>query len=349
MRALSSILAGLSVLLTVVGPGLSAYAQPSSGTGTALNLTVRDVGLSIGDSKRTTGLRLNYRDRSLQRVTGINLTLWRPHDEAGGTINGIAVGLPLTGSHRIRGVGVGAGISAQSALDGLFVAPVGLGSGEHLRGIAVGGLGLGAGDRVQGVMIGGLGAGAGEQADGLLLGGLGAGAGGTVNGILMGGLGAGAGEHANGILIGGLGAGAGESATGLILGGLGAGAGDTLNGIGLSVGGVGAGDALKGLGIGGLGVGAGDSMTGLAVAGIGVGSSNVTGLSVSGAYTRVEGGALRGLSISAHNDIRGTQRGVVIGLYNYTRHLDGVQIGVLNFARNNPVWARILPVLNLNV
>jgi hypothetical protein len=134
-----------------------------------------------------------------------------------------------------------------------------------------------------------------------------------------------------------------------MVGGLGAGAGDTLTGCGLSVAGAGAGDVLNGIGIGGLGVGAGDSMTGLAIAGFGVGSSNVTGLSVAGGYTRIEEGTLRGLSISAHNDIRGMQRGVVIGLYNYTRHLDGVQIGVLNFARNNPVWARILPVLNLNV
>ena len=376
------VLVAFSLLLTATSHGPPAVAQSSTEKEQALNLTIGNVGVSIGDSERTTGLRLNYRDRALRRATGVSLTLWRPYDDAvGGTVNGLAVGLPLTGAERVRGLGIGGGVRADTAMDGVMVGVLGLGSGERLSGIAVGGLGVGAGGRTRGLLIGGLGAGAGHAADGLLLGGLGAGAGGTSNGILVGGLGAGAGEHARGLLLGGLGAGAGESvsgvlvggagagagehatgvlvgglgagaggrATGLLVGGLAVGAGDRMTGIGLSLGAVGAGDRFSGIGLGGVAVGAGDEMTGLAVAGVGVGSSNLTGLFLTGGYARVQDGALRGVSLSGWNDIRGTQRGLTIGIYNYTRELRGIQIGLLNVAHNNPVWARVLPGLNLNL
>ena len=380
LLSLAALCAGLLVVCS--NGALPAHAQSDTREESrALNLTIGEVGLSIGDSKRTTGLRLNYRDRALERVNGLNLTLWRPHDGAGGTVNGLAVGLPLTGGYRLRGIAVGAGLSVQRAIDGVALAPLGVGSGNRLRGIAVGGLGLGAGSRAQGLLIGGLGAGAGEhatgvligglgagagrestglllgglgagageQATGIVLGGLGAGAGGRVRGMVGGGAGAGAGERASGLIVGGLGAGAGDRATGLLIGGLGAGTGDTLTGMGLSVLGVGAGNRLNGVGIGGVGVAAGNALTGLAVAGAGIASRRITGLSITGGYARIEEGALRGASIAAYNDIRAPQRGLAIGLYNYTRELHGLQLGLLNVARNNPVWARVLPGLNLHL
>lgn len=364
--SLPSLLSALALLLAVGGLGSPGFAQSSAPeNGTALNLTVGEVGVSIGDSKRTTGLRLNDRDRSLQRVTGVNLTLWEPHDEAGGTVNGLAVGLPLTGADRLRGIGLGGGLATETAMDGIAFGAVGLGSGQRIRGIAVGGLGVGAGENADGLLLGGLGAGAGTAVSGVLVGGLGAGAGEQATGVLLGGLGAGAGDDASGVLIGGLGAGAGGRATGLFVGGLGAGAGDTVTGVGLSLGGVAAGDDLTGIGVGGLGLAAGnrlsgigvggvgiatgDAITGLAVAGASVISPSLTGVSVAGGYTRTEDGPLRGAVVSAYNDIRGPQHGLSIGLYNYTRALHGVQIGLLNVARNNPDWARVLPVLNLNL
>ena len=363
-RSFCLLLAVLSCLL-LAGAGSPTHAQSDTGDRTrALNLTIGEVGLSIGDSKRNTGLRLNYRDRALERANGLNVTLWRPYDGAGGTVNGLAVGVPLTGGNRLRGIALGAGLSAQHTVDGIAMAPFGIGIGGRIRGVAVGGLGLGAGTRAQGVLIGGLGAGAGERVAGLLIGGLGAGAGKSSTGLLVGGLGAGAGETATGILIGGLGAGAGDRATGLLVGGLGAGTGDratglligglgagagaTLNGVGLATLGVGAGNRFNGIGIAGVGVAAGDAFSGLAVAGLGVASRRVTGLSLTGGYTRIEEGALQGVSIAAYNDIRAPQHGLTIGLYNYTRKLRGLQIGLLNVAQNNPAWARVLPGLNLH-
>ena len=340
------------VLLTLGGPlGTipSAHAQSSDPGGSALNLTVGTVGVSVGDSRRTTGLRLNYRDRRLERAVGLNLTLWRPHDEVSSVVSGLALGLPLTGADRLRGLGLGVGLSAQSTLSGVALGLAGVGSGERLSGVAVGGLGVGAGGALSGVAIGGLGVGAGEGASGLVVGGLGAGAGDDAAGIILGGLGAGAGGDATGTFLAAGGAGAGESARGLLLGGLGAGAGEDVRGVLVGGIGAGAGERLSGVGIGGVGLGGGESMSGLFLAGGGIGSPRIAGLSVAGGFVRVEGGSLRGVSVSAYNDVRAPQRGLTIGLYNYTRELHGLQLGLLNVARNNPAWARILPVVNLNL
>ena len=54
---------------------------------------------------------------------------------------------------------------------------------------------------------------------------------------------------------------------------------------------------------------------------------------------------MRGVNLSAYNDVRGTQRGLAIGLFNYARTLDGVQVGILNYARNKRS-AKLLPLVN---
>lgn len=59
----------------------------------ALNLTVNDYGISFGNSRRTNGLRINLTDNGLERVNGLNLTLWRPHDNPGAVVNGLALDL----------------------------------------------------------------------------------------------------------------------------------------------------------------------------------------------------------------------------------------------------------------
>lgn len=358
-----------------------ASASLASSNGRALNLTAGTVGISIGDSRRTTGLRLNDRDRRLQVANGINLTLWRPYDEAGGVVHGAALGLPLTGGTHIRGLATGLfGVGADGSLSGAGLAPIVLRAGRDMNGIHVSGIGAGAGRRVRGIVLGGLGAGAGEEASGMLMGGLGAGTGGRATGLVLGGLGAGAGEDARGLLIGGLGAGAGESTTGitvgligagaggsargLLAGGVGAGTGTSIQGVALSFGAIGAGRSIDGLAVGGLAAGAGNRLRGVAagglgvgaptvegvvVGGIGAGAENLTGVSIAGGYVRLEGGVLRGVSVAGWNDIRGRQRGLTIGLYNYTRDLSGIQIGLLNVARNNPPGLRILPFVNANV
>jgi hypothetical protein len=90
-----------------------------------------------------------------------------------------------------------------------------------------------------------------------------------------------------------------------------------------------------------------DLVEGIAVAGYGVRSPNIRGVAISALTTRSKD--FRGLGIAGYNDIRGTQTGITIGLINRAKILKGVQIGLLNYAENNPAPFRILPILNLNL
>lgn len=259
--------------------------QPdSSRTGLSANVGVGTVGVGLGDTERTTGLRLNWRNGRFRQANGVNVTLWTPHgvnldgedltDDEGtfggdafvGTTNGIALGL-LHFPRRIRGIGIGGFGPIAGTLQGVAVSGIVVATVEDLNGIAVGAGGAAAAGDINGIAVGGLAAGAdgpgsGEETS--------SDAGGTVNGIVVGGLGA---------------------------------VGNNMRGAGISAG-----------------------------------------------MVRVrDGGTLRGLAVSAYNDIDGRQVGLSIGIYNRARVLDGIQIGLLNVARNNPEWARILPILNLNL
>ena len=58
----------------------------------SLDLGVEERGISFGNSPRWSGLRLNLVDRHVERVTGINLTFWKPGRNPDAVINGIALG-----------------------------------------------------------------------------------------------------------------------------------------------------------------------------------------------------------------------------------------------------------------
>ena len=36
--------------------------------------------ICVGDCPRVVGLRLNFRDRNLERVDGVNVTVWSPYE-----------------------------------------------------------------------------------------------------------------------------------------------------------------------------------------------------------------------------------------------------------------------------
>jgi hypothetical protein len=55
-----------------------------------------------------------------------------------------------------------------------------------------------------------------------------------------------------------------------------------------------------------------------------------------------------GIAISAYNRIRRDQFGITIGLLNYAFRLHGIQLGLINIAKNNPAPFRVLPVLNVH-
>jgi hypothetical protein len=52
--------------------------------------------------------------------------------------------------------------------------------------------------------------------------------------------------------------------------------------------------------------------------------------------------------VGAFNQLKGTQRGLAIGIVNYAEELHGVQVGLINIARNNSSGTRVLPVLNVH-
>ena len=90
----------LLVLLLISFTGPRAAAQ-------SLDLTIDGYGISLGDAEYVNGLRLNFRDRRLQQVNGINATVWSPYSPATGVVNGISVGLPVTGAASVHGLATG--------------------------------------------------------------------------------------------------------------------------------------------------------------------------------------------------------------------------------------------------
>lgn len=50
--------------------------------GWAINLGVSRFGLRLGNSSRWNGVRINFSDRAVREVNGLNLTLWRPREES---------------------------------------------------------------------------------------------------------------------------------------------------------------------------------------------------------------------------------------------------------------------------
>jgi hypothetical protein len=298
----------------------------------SLDIPSKKWGLSIGNSKKFTGLRFNFRDRGVQRIDGVNFTLWWPRkDNEGSVITGLSLGI-VPGGGRVRGIQLGLlGAGANKSLSGLTVAGLGAGAGENVSGITFAFGGVGAGENIKGIAIGGLGAGAGENATGLLIGGLGAGVGGNLKGIAIGGLGVGAGEDVTGFLVGGLGAGCGNRLTGVAIGGLG----------------IGAGERIQGIVVGGIGAGA-PEIRGLAIGGLGVGGERLRGVFLALGMVHVpKGGKLVGFGASSFNYCKGTVRGVTVGIVNYAwRVQTGFQLGIVNIIRDNPKGLRVLPVFN---
>lgn len=304
--------------------------------------------ISIGNYPRVDGLRINFRDRDLELVRGINLTMWKPYDDSfEGRVEGVAIGLPMTGARNIIGLSVAAfGIGTSDDLRGVTVAGLGGGAGGTLSGISIGGIGLGAGDGVRGLAVGGIGVGSGGDARGILFGGVGAGVGGSLRGAALGGVGVGAGGNARGLMVGGIGVGVGGDVRGLMVGGIGVGAGGDVRGVSVAGVGVGSGGTIHGLSIAGVGVGA-PRLEGGVLAPL-VGAETARAIIIAPILFRTgSDGELVGASLSAVNAVRGYQRGLSIGLVNYAESLFGVQLGLVNIVRDNPSPFRVLPIINI--
>jgi len=313
--------------------------------GQSLDIPVKGYGISFGNSKKFTGLRFNFRDKWVDRIDGINLTLWKADENEDAIMRGISIGIiPEAGDMGYLNLGLG--VVADYQLSGLSLGIFGAGSGGDMDGINIGGLGAGAGGSITGINIGGLGAGAGQNIIGFNVGGLGAGAGQNVIGVNLALLGAGAGQNLYGITLAGLGAGAGQNVSGFTFEGLGAGAGQNMTGVNIGGLGVGAGQELRGLSIAILGAGA-PVIKGVTITGLALGGEEITGVSIAVGHVRIENdGILTGVTAAAFPYIKGLLRGVSFGIFNYAYEVSGIQIGILNYVADNPPGLKYLPIFN---
>ncbi len=301
--------------------------------------------ISIGNYPDVAGLRLNFRDRNLEQVRGINATIWQPYEPATGIVRGLSLGLPLTGAGRVDGLAIGVlGASAYGKIRGIALGGIGVGSGGGMRGLSIGGIGVGSGGDLDGITLGGIGAGGGGNARGLIAGGIGAGVGGSMHGIAIGGIGVGAGGGVRGLAIGGIGVGTSGKLSGIAISGIGTGAGGDITGLTISGIGTGTGATMRGIGIAGVGLGA-PRLVGGFLAPM-VGSLNAHAIVIAPIFFKIEkGGSFRGGALSAVNDVRGTQRGLTIGIVNYARTLHGLQLGVINIIADQKSHS-VLPIAN---
>ena len=119
---------------------------------------------------------------------------------------------------------------------------------------------------------------------------------------------------------------------------------------GLNIGGlgVGAGEMLQGITIGGLGAGS-ENIQGITIGGLGAGGKHITGVTAAiGTVIIDDNGTYTGFNLSAFNYIKGTQTGLSIGIVNYAHQLKGIQIGLVNYVRDNPEYLKVLPIINAN-
>jgi hypothetical protein len=116
---------------------------------------------------------------------------------------------------------------------------------------------------------------------------------------------------------------------------------------GLNLGGLAlVGDNIKWISLGAGVTYAEHSMSGFGLSGIRIRARQFTGVSASAWHTVNE---YRGLATGIYNDFKESQTGLSIGIVNITDTLKGVQLGLINIAKNNPVWARILPLVNVHI
>lgn len=293
-----------------------AGAGASEETGPSLNLMIHETGIAFGHAPRVNGIRINLQDRYLERVNGLNLTLWSPpgRGDVGGDVNGFAVGLVAPTAARLNGVQAGlAAVVASERLAGVSVGGLAVVSEGERYGISVAGLASVSERNAAGVGVAGLAVVSEGRLTGLHAAGLATVAEGDLVGIHFGGLAAVSEGGMRGIGIGGLAVVSEGTLSGIAVGGLAA-AGER---------------GLSGIGVAGLAVVSDAETRGIAVA-LGATGEN----------------DLRGLGVATYNRYRGVQRGLTIGVFNWASELRGVQIGLLNRADNNPPALRWLPLLN---
>lgn len=153
-----------SVVLTIsilLMEGLCLSAQDSISNCKAINFPFRKYGISIGNSCEFTGIRINFADKNVKRINGLNVTFWVKNlsidkfpNNYDAVVNGITLGvIPVGGSMQPINIGL-IGIGAKK-LNGLTVGGLSIHSFGEINGVCISGL-ASAGSNINGLSINGL-------------------------------------------------------------------------------------------------------------------------------------------------------------------------------------------------
>ena len=184
----------------------STHQEPRRPAGYhALNIGVSGVGLSIGNSRRWTGVRINFQDNQVEQVNGIGITIWAAKNNEDMVSNGLSLGLSGPVGGRFTGVTIGGvGAVADQEFRGITVAGLGVVSNGDMRGVNVAGLGTVADGSMYGINVAGLGTVSNRNMRGFNVAGLGLVANRDMDGVNLSGLGTVANSRMRGINFGGL-------------------------------------------------------------------------------------------------------------------------------------------------
>lgn len=354
------------MLILLVGPVcLAQNSSLQTDTGRlngGLNIPSSEWGISFGNSSRFTGLRLNWSDKYLEKITGVNLTLWRPGDEPGGEITGLAVGVVGPAADRITGVSFGlAYVMTAEWSRGITIGGLATVSGGTMTGVNIGGMAVVAEDDMTGLNLSGLATISGGSMKGINYGTLATVAEGSMGLVNIGGLATVAKGRITGLSFGGLALISEDDMTGLNLGGLATVSGGEIKGVSGSMLAVVAQNSITGISIGGVAVASEGPIRGASFS-LGVVTSDKEIWGISFAGYKVKSPKIRGINFTilamevddfsgvafgGYNNVRGIQTGITFGVLNVAKELRGIQIGILNYAANNPPPFRWLPVLNM--
>jgi len=138
----------LQKLLILIYLGLTLFLSMADKTilrAEALTFPSRNWGFSFGNSKNFMGVRFNFRDKNVEKIYGINITLWKPYREnKAAEVTGLSLGI-LPGAAELKGLNIGfLGTGALRNAVGLNFGLLGAGSGQNLYGFNFGGIGVGA-------------------------------------------------------------------------------------------------------------------------------------------------------------------------------------------------------------
>jgi len=159
-------------ILIFFGIVTSSYSQDTTAIYSSLDIPVKGYGISLGNSRTFTGLRINFYDYRVQRVTGINITLWAPAEEKSDAIikgaaigvfwpqakqiSGLSAGSIAVAANDLRGISISLGVIGKGNCTGIQTAGTGV-TGIKLRGITATSFFILSREKLWGIQTAGLG------------------------------------------------------------------------------------------------------------------------------------------------------------------------------------------------